>query len=698
MSPARPETLAPLLWRLEDKHAAVVALGRASGLADPGAVPDGAVDAARALGLELHSVHARYETLPALLRRAGPAVLAVFRPEGPPALLAVCGPVGLGDRVPVLGPDGRRHRVPAAALLGLLREAVEASVAPAVEATLRLAGLPPGRARGRARAGLVARRLQGRPIGGATLVRAAPHAGVRAHARDAGIPGPLLLALGARLATSVVSVGGWGRIGEGALAGRISPGWLWGWGLLLLTALALGQLGALAQGELAIRAGAWTKAQLLRGAMAADPGRWRREGAGGALARVGESQAIEDLVLTGGLGALLALVDLAVAGWVLAQGAAGLPLLLVLLLGGLALGGVALRLFRLRQRWTARRRALTALLVERMAGHHTRLAQAEPGRITEGEDAALASYHQAALPMDRLRVAASALLGGGWSLVALGALALPFVIQGSAGTGLAVAIGGVLLGQAALATVGAQLDGLVGAAVSWGEVGPLLQAAHAPPAPARVAAPAVPAPAGAPLLRADALEVGWPGRPPVVSGAALQLRVGDRVLLTGPSGAGKSTLAGVLTGARAPRGGLLLLRGLDRASLGPEQWRRMVAQAPQFHENHIFENTLAFNLLMGAGWPASADQLAGARALCEALGLGPLLARMPAGLNQVVGASGWQLSHGERSRVFLARALLQGAELVVLDESFAALDPASLRRCLAVALARAPTLVVIAHP
>jgi ATP-binding cassette, subfamily B, bacterial len=56
------------------------------------------------------------------------------------------------------------------------------------------------------------------------------------------------------------------------------------------------------------------------------------------------------------------------------------------------------------------------------------------------------------------------------------------------------------------------------------------------------------------------------------------------------------------------------------------------------------------------------------------------------------------LSHGERSRIFLARALLQKAPLTVLDESFAALDPETLARCLRCAFERAPTLMVIAHP
>ena len=71
---------------------------------------------------------------------------------------------------------------------------------------------------------------------------------------------------------------------------------------------------------------------------------------------------------------------------------------------------------------------------------------------------------------------------------------------------------------------------------------------------------------------------------------------------------------------------------------------------------------------------------------------------MPSGLHQVVGDSGWQLSHGERSRVFLARALLQDAEVLVLDETFGALDPVTVQTCMDAVLKRARTLIVVAHP
>jgi ATP-binding cassette subfamily B protein len=101
---------------------------------------------------------------------------------------------------------------------------------------------------------------------------------------------------------------------------------------------------------------------------------------------------------------------------------------------------------------------------------------------------------------------------------------------------------------------------------------------------------------------------------------------------------------------------------------------------------------------MGRDWPPSALDLEEANTVCEELGLRGLLEHMPSGLSQIVGETGWQLSHGERSRLFIARALLQGADLVVLDESFAALDPENLRLALECALNRSRTLVVVAHP
>jgi ABC-type multidrug transport system fused ATPase/permease subunit len=75
-----------------------------------------------------------------------------------------------------------------------------------------------------------------------------------------------------------------------------------------------------------------------------------------------------------------------------------------------------------------------------------------------------------------------------------------------------------------------------------------------------------------------------------------------------------------------------------------------------------------------------------------------LLDRMPAGMQQIIGETGWQLSQGEKSRLYIARAILQGGEVLLLDESFAALDPPTLQRTLTFVLEKAPTVLVIAHP
>jgi ABC-type bacteriocin/lantibiotic exporter with double-glycine peptidase domain len=149
---------------------------------------------------------------------------------------------------------------------------------------------------------------------------------------------------------------------------------------------------------------------------------------------------------------------------------------------------------------------------------------------------------------------------------------------------------------------------------------------------------------------------------------------------------------------RTPDSGLLLARGLDRPSLGKAGWRRVVVSSPQFRDNHVFSNTFSFNLLMGRRWPPELAELDEAERVCRDLGLGELLDRMPGGLNQMVGESGWRLSHGQMSRMFVARAMLQGSELLVFDESFAALDPVNLERCLLHVLEGTPTLIVIAHP
>jgi ABC-type transport system involved in cytochrome bd biosynthesis fused ATPase/permease subunit len=122
-----------------------------------------------------------------------------------------------------------------------------------------------------------------------------------------------------------------------------------------------------------------------------------------------------------------------------------------------------------------------------------------------------------------------------------------------------------------------------------------------------------------------------------------------------------------------------------------------VVYAPQFHENYVLGSTFLFNLLLGQTWPPRREDVTSAEAICVELGLGDLLDRMPAGMQQTIGEIGWQLSHGERSRLYLARTLLQGAEITVLDESFASLDPETMKLALQCVWRHASTVIVLAH-
>ena len=269
---------------------------------------------------------------------------------------------------------------------------------------------------------------------------------------------------------------------------------------------------------------------------------------------------------------------------------------------------------------------------------------------------------------------------------------------------MAIGVGGTLLAYEAYKKLATGLGHLAGAGLAWQQVAPLFAAATRPQV---ATAPTSAGPpdgdpdgtAAPPLLQAHDLVFRHRARSaPVLQGCSLHIQAGERLLVEGPSGGGKSTLVSLLTGLRQPESGLLLLQGLDLQTRGAAGWRRWVVAAPQFHDNHVLTATFAFNLLMGRRWPPHPDDLVAAEALCRALDLGPLLDRMPAGLLQMVGETGWQLSHGERSRLYIARALLQGAALIILDESFAALDPETLHCVQQCVLEYAPTLLVIAHP
>jgi len=705
MSPA----LAELAWPLDQLPDGLAELARRTGLqpqpADLGLVPETVCTAPAAelprwldwagqrLAVELQAVETPVPAVPALLRSAAPALLVVHDGDRPVFVLLLGHARG---RLRLLAPDQRVRSCPADTLRAALCHPHEAPLLPGIESLLQAAGVPAGRRPATTRT-LLAERLATMPMGGCWLLRQPAGAPAWQQLRHAGMPRRAATLLALMAAAYATEIAGWRLIGEAALQGRLDMGWLAAWLLLLFSLLPLRWLGGWVQGHLALDAGRLLKQRLLAGALRMDLDTVRRSGVGTWLGRVMESQALESQGLAGAIGVAVSLLELAFAAWVLAQGATP-GWHLSLLAGWLLLGGVlGLRFHRRLAAWSATRLAMTQALVERMAGHRTRLAQEQPARRDAEEDRELHGYLQASAAMDGAVVPVVALAPGGWILLGLAGLA-PAIAAGSATPALlAISLGGILFAHRALGGVSGGLAALARAAVAWRQAAPLFQAAATAPPVAAFVGAGTRSPDTA-VSEASAVDYRYrPQGEPVLQGLDLRIAAGDRILLEGPSGGGKSTLAALLVGLREPTSGLLLQHGLDRPTLG-DAWRDGATEAPQFHDNHVLAGTLAFNLLLGRDAAFDAATLAEARVLCEELGLGPLLQRMPAGLQQRVGETGWQLSHGEQSRLFLARALLQKSPLTLLDESFAALDPQTLRRCLDTALRRTQALVVIAHP
>jgi ATP-binding cassette subfamily B protein len=656
------------------------------------------IDAAiERLGLECEAVDTTHADVERFLCAAGPAL--VYLPgESEPRFVAVLRT--RGRDIELLAPDLRVRRVRAAPLAALIRAEIEAPAAAEVERLLDEIRVAPRR-RAAVRAALMRERLGGRFVGGGWLLRLRPGAGPWQQLRLARLHRQLLALVAAYAAHVALVLLAWRVLGGGVLGGRLDGGWLAAWALLVLTAVPARLLATWAQGRFAIGAGRLLKQRLLQGALQLEPEEIRHQGAGGFLSRILESASVESLAINGGFLVVLAVLELALAAFVLALGAGGWGHVLLLAAWVAVTAAIAAWSRRRRVAWTDARLSLTHALLENMIGHRTRLAQEPRERWHAAEDRDLAQYLERASAMDRT-VTLQAGLARGWLVLGLIGLGPAFVSGSGTPAALAIGLGGVLLAYLALERLSVGLSSLLAAGIAWREIAFLFAAA------ARAAAEAAPgadprasdAPArGESVIQARNLGFRYAERGrPILQDVELEIRAGDRLLLEGPSGGGKSTLASLLLGLRTPASGLLLLRGLDRPTLGARGWRRRVVGAPQFHENHVLTGTFAFNLLMGRRWPARPDDLRLAEEICRELGLGELLERMPAGMQQMVGETGWRLSHGERSRVFMARALLQGADLVVLDESFAALDPQTLGHSLRCVLKRAPTLLVIAHP
>jgi thiol reductant ABC exporter CydC subunit len=185
---------------------------------------------------------------------------------------------------------------------------------------------------------------------------------------------------------------------------------------------------------------------------------------------------------------------------------------------------------------------------------------------------------------------------------------------------------------------------------------------------------------------------GWNGAV-ILHDLSLTVPPGRRVALTGPSGSGKSTTLHVLLHFLEASSGTASIGGIDVRRMTRAGMARHVAWLAE--ETHLFATTLADNLRLAR--PEATD--AECAAALERVGLGDWHRSLTGGLGTVLGGGGRAVSAGERQRLGMARAVLSGAGLLLLDEPTAHLDPWSSSQVLTELLGAAGsrTVLVVSH-
>ncbi|MFF4712147.1 thiol reductant ABC exporter subunit CydD [Streptomyces eurythermus] len=156
-----------------------------------------------------------------------------------------------------------------------------------------------------------------------------------------------------------------------------------------------------------------------------------------------------------------------------------------------------------------------------------------------------------------------------------------------------------------------------------------------------------------------------------LAGVDLTLERGRRIAVVGASGSGKTTLAQVLLRFLDPQAGSYTLAGVDACAVAGDDVRRLVGLCAQ--DAHLFDSSVRENLLL-ARKDATEEELCGALARARLL---DWVRSLPDGLDTLVGEHGARLSGGQRQRLALARALLAGFPVLVLDEPAEHLDLAT---------------------
>ncbi len=160
---------------------------------------------------------------------------------------------------------------------------------------------------------------------------------------------------------------------------------------------------------------------------------------------------------------------------------------------------------------------------------------------------------------------------------------------------------------------------------------------------------------------------------PVLNHLNLTIKKGETIAFVGESGSGKSTLLNMLIGFYRPTSGTVLVDGKDMKEISLHSYRSHIATVPQ--TSVLFSGSIRDNITFGME-NCSEEQLNNA---VDIANLQDMIAKLPHGLDTMVGEHGDKLSGGQRQRIAIARAVIRDASVIIFDEATSALDTISER-------------------
>jgi subfamily B ATP-binding cassette protein MsbA len=214
-----------------------------------------------------------------------------------------------------------------------------------------------------------------------------------------------------------------------------------------------------------------------------------------------------------------------------------------------------------------------------------------------------------------------------------------------------------------------RIDALSKAAVGFERIGEILTVEQQ----VRDLPGARPAPRFRGRIEFSHVRFGYAPDRPVLTDVSLTIEPGQRAALVGPTGSGKSTLIGLVPRLYDIADGAISIDGIDVRRYTLESLRRQTSFVLQ--DTALFRTSIADNIAYGRPG-ATRDDIVRAAVAANA---DEFIRRLPQGYDTVVGERGETLSGGQRQRIAIARAIVRDAQILLLDEPSAALDPESER-------------------